>query len=330
MLSGLWRSRQRVERAKEDEGHMNEKRYEPITITPNFYQLGTSNYPAYLSLGDDGMIIEGGTGATFSIIVDQVKELGIQPEQIKYLALTHTHPDHIGAVPHLKKLWPHLKLVAGEVGAKLLKSEEMIKEFVRMDGTIAEILLVKGEIAEWPAEFENPTFEVDVVVKEGDRLDLGSGVVWTIYDTPGHSPCHISLYNESEGIVVIGDATGIYEPEKEVFWPNYFQSLEDYCNSIRKLAALPARIGARSHGGVINGEVRHYLQRVMKATESYHSGMLERLGNGEDSKKISLETAKWVYTFTNLQPFELIHAMTRLMMKRSQAAADKENLFLIP
>ena len=95
-------------------------------------------------------------------------------------------------------------------------------------------------------------------------------------------------------------------------------------------AALPARIGARSHGGIIEGGVRHYLQRVMKATESYHSGMPERLRNGEDSKKISLETAKWVYTFTNLQPFELIHGMTRLMMKRSQAVADKEDLFLIP
>jgi len=309
---------------------MSEKRYEFVAITPDFYQLGTPSYPAYLSMGDDGMIIEGGTGATFTIIADQINGLGIQPERIKYLALTHTHPDHIGAVPHLKKLWPHLKVLGSAAAAKLLSREGMVEDFLRMDRTITEILLIKGDIAEWSIELEDPVFEVDVVVKEGDRIDLGSGVVWTIYETPGHSPCHISLYNESEEILVIGDATGIYEPEKEVFWPNYFQSLEDYCNSIRKLAALPARIGARSHGGVVEGEVRHYLQRVMKATESYHSGTLERLRNGEDSKKISLETAKWVYTFTNLQPFELIHAMTRLMMKRSQAAADKENLFLIP
>ena len=180
----------------EDEDQMNEKRYEPFTITPDFYQLGTPNYPAYLSMGDDGMIIEGGTGATFSIIVDQIKELGIQPERIKYLTLTHTHPDHIGAVPHLKRLWPHLKVVAGEVATKLLKSEEMVKEFIRVDGVISEILLIKGEIAEWPPEPENPDFEVALVVKEGDRLDLGSGIVWTIYETPGHSSCHISLHNE--------------------------------------------------------------------------------------------------------------------------------------
>ena len=68
----------------------------------------------------------------------------------------------------------------------------------------------------------------------------------------------------------------------------------------------------------------------MKATESYHLGMLERLDNGEDPEKISLETAKWVYTFTNLQPFALIHTMTKVMLRRSQSAAGKEDLFTIP
>jgi len=308
---------------------MSEKRYEPLTITPDFYQLGTPAYPAYLSLGDDGMIIEGGTSATFNIIVEQIKELGIEPERIKYLTLTHTHPDHIGAVPHLKRLWPHLKVVAGTVAAKLLKNEEMVKEFIRVDGIISEILLIKGAIAQWPPEFENPTFEVDIVVKEGDRIDLGSGVVWTIYETPGHSPCHISLYNESEGILVIGDATGLYDPERNLFWPNYFDSLEAYCNSIRKLATIPARIGALSHNGIVY-DVRHHLQKAIRATESYHTEMLKKLGDGQDSRKVSLETARWVYTFTNMQPFELIHGLTRLMMKRSQSAADSKNLFTIP
>jgi glyoxylase-like metal-dependent hydrolase (beta-lactamase superfamily II) len=309
---------------------MVNRRYEIFTIAPNFYQLGTPSYPAYLTMGDKGMIIEGGTGATFPIIVDQIRELGIEPERIEYLALTHTHPDHIGAVPHLKKLWPHLKVIASDLAAKLLQKEEVIKDFVRMDRTIAEILLVKGDIDWWPVELKNPVFEVDVIVGEGDKIDLGSGMVWTVYETPGHSPCHISFHNESDGILVIGDATGIYEPDKEVFWPNYFQSLEEYCNSIRKLAALPARIGARSHGGVVEGEPRHYLQRVIKATEAYHREMMDRLASGESPEEIALDKAKWVYTFTNLQPFKLIHVMTGLTLRHSQAVDGKEGLFDVP
>jgi len=309
---------------------MSERKYEIFNIAPNFYQLGTPSYPAYLSMGDSGMIIEGGTGATFPIIVDQVREIGIEPERLKYLALTHTHPDHIGAVPHLKKLWPHLKVIASGVAVRMLQKEEVIQEFLKIDRTITEILLIKGDIDWWSAEPDNPAFEVDMVVKEGDRIDLGAGVVWNVYETPGHSPCHISFYSEEDGILVIGDATGIYEPGKEVFWPNYFQSLEEYCNSIRKLAVLPAKIGARSHGGIVEGEPRDYLRRVMKATASYHREMLERLAKGESPEEITLDKAKWVYTFTNLQPFKLIHAMTGLTLRRSQAVADKEGLFNIP
>ena len=309
---------------------MTGKKYEILNIAPNFYQLGTSSYPAYLTMGDKGMIIEGGTGATFPIIVAQVKKMGIKPERIEYLALTHTHPDHVGAVPHLKKLWPHLKIIGSERASRQLQKEEFVKNFLGIDRTITEILLVKGDIDWWSEEPEDPVFEVDVVIGEGENIDLGGGVVWTAYETPGHSPCHVSYYNEKDGILVIGDATGIYEPAKEVFWPNYFQSLEDYCNSIRKLAALPARIGVRSHGGAVEGEPRRYLQRVMKATEAYHRELVDRVQGGEDPDEVVMEKAKWIYTFTNMQPFNLIHIMTGVTLKRSQAANGIEGLFAIP
>jgi len=302
-------------------------RYKPVAVTTSFCRLGTPPFPAYLSLGDYGMIIEGGTGATATIIIEQIKELGIEPERIKYLVLTHTHSDHIGAVPHLKKLWPHLKIVASQVAAKLLKSEKMIKEFLHMDHSLAEIMVSKGEITKLPPKLENYAFAVDTVVKEGDRLDLGSGIVWTIYDTPGHSPCHISLYEEGEGTLAIGDATGFYVPEKDVFWPNYFSSLEAYCNSIRKLSTLSAQRGALSHNCVIEKGLGHFLQKALRATETYHLELLERLGNGEDPEKIALEKAKWVNTLTDAHPFGVMHSLAKVLIKRSQAEAGKENLF---
>jgi len=308
---------------------MSKKRHESISITRSFYQLGTPSFPAYLSLGDNAMLIEGGTGATFAIIVEQIKELGIEPERIKYIALTHTHPDHIGAVPHLKRLWPHLKIAAGSVAAKLLKSQRMIKEFRETDRTISEIMINKGEIAELPPELENYIFEVDKVLEEGDRLELGSGIAWTVYHTPGHSPCHISLCEEKEGTLAIGDATGFYVPEKDVFWPNYFDSLEAYCNSIRKLSTLPAQRGALSHNAVVDGWLEGYFQKAIKATESYHLEMLERLGKGEDPEKIALEKAKWVNSLTDIQTFEVMYSLAKLMLARSQSEAGKEKLFTI-
>ena len=75
---------------------MTDTLHKPIVITPHLFQLGTPSFPAYLSMGEVGMIIEGGTGPTFGIIVNQIEALGIDPKKISYVVLTHSHADHIG------------------------------------------------------------------------------------------------------------------------------------------------------------------------------------------------------------------------------------------
>jgi len=51
---------------------MNAKYHKPIEVTSHLFQLGTPAFPAYLSMGEEGMIIEGGTGPTFLIMVNQI------------------------------------------------------------------------------------------------------------------------------------------------------------------------------------------------------------------------------------------------------------------
>jgi glyoxylase-like metal-dependent hydrolase (beta-lactamase superfamily II) len=306
---------------------MTDKNYKPITFTPNFYQIGTHDFPAYLSIGEDGMIIEGGTGPTTKIMIQQIEKLDIDQKRIKYIALTHTHPDHIGALPYLKHLWPHARVVASPVAAEALCKEEMLKPFLYVDRGIGEIMKAKGEIGELPPALEEYNFQVDWAVEEGDKIDLGTGIVWTVYHTPGHSPCHMALFEEKESTLIIGDATGFYSPEKDVFWPNYFQSLEKYCNTIRKLAALPAQRGALSHNCVIEGNVAQHFEKALKATERYHTEIMERIDAGEDVKKIAREKAEWVNSLTDMQPFEVMLNLSKLLIKCSQRDADKPNLF---
>jgi glyoxylase-like metal-dependent hydrolase (beta-lactamase superfamily II) len=306
---------------------MTDKNYKPIAITPNFYQIGTHDFPAYLSMGQDAMIIEGGTGPTTKIMIQQIEELGIDRKRIKYIALTHTHPDHIGALPYLKRLLPHAKVVASPAAAEALCKEEMLKPFLYVDRSIGEIMKAKGEIEELPAAPEEYNFEVDWAVEEGDKIDLGAGIVWTVYHTPGHSSCHMALLEETESTLVIGDTTGFYIPEKDVFWPNYFQSLEKYCNTIRKLAALPAQRGALSHNGVIEGNVGQHFEKALKATERYHTEIMERIGAGKDVEEIAREKAEWVNSLTDIQPFEVKLNLSKRLIKCSQRDADKPDLF---
>ena len=77
------------------------EKIKPKKLTDNFFQLGTPFFPVYLSIGHDAMLIEGGTGGAFNLVLDQLNELGVDENRIKYIALTHSHSDHIGLVPHL-------------------------------------------------------------------------------------------------------------------------------------------------------------------------------------------------------------------------------------
>ncbi len=129
---------------------------------------------------------------------------------------------------------------------------------------------------------------------------------------------------------MIGDASGFYVPEKDVFWPNYFDSIETYCKSIRKLAALSARRGALCHNGVINGDLDTYFMKALLATEAYHIEMIERLEKGEDPAAIAVEKALWVNTLTDIQTLEVMRRLAEVLITRSLATARKENLVSIP
>ena len=292
----------------------------PIEITPYFYQLGTKQFPAYLSICDEAMIIEGGTGPTTQIILDQIQQIGLDPQRIRYIALTHTHSDHIGAIPRLKRIWPWIKIVTSKKGADILKGNGILKEFLWIDRNITDLLKRKKEIEKAPEQLDNYDFGVDIVLKEGDKIDLGSGIVWHVHETPGHSPCHLAYFEEKEESLVIGDATGFYVPEKDVFWPNYFDSLEEYLNSIKKLSQLGAKRGVLSHNCVIEGNLTRYFDRAIEATLEYHEEMLRRVKDGENREEIAVDKANWVNSITDIQPYKVMLNLSKLLIKRSHEA----------
>jgi glyoxylase-like metal-dependent hydrolase (beta-lactamase superfamily II) len=274
-------------------------------------------------MGETGMIIEGGTGPTADIIVSQVESLGIDPARIEYIVLTHTHADHVGGYPRLRKLWPHVKVLAGPTAAKFLRGENFVKEFLPADKMIGEILIEKGDIQDIPPDLDEYRFEVDSIKEQGDKIDLGRDIVWQVFNTPGHSPCHISLFEEKEKNLVAGDMTGFFDRERDVFWPNYFHSLEHYCSSIKRMAAFPAERILLSHNGVVNMDAKTYMHKAMRATERYHQELVERLDRGEDKKAICSEKADWVVSLGPLANRKVIEFLCNLLTKNSQKESEK-------
>jgi len=109
-------------------------------------------------------------------LASELATVGVKPEEIKYLAISHTHPDHIGNVEMFPK----------------------------------STLLVQRAEYEWPAPLGVSRFKPEHPVKklEGDYDVFGDGSV-LIISTPGHTPGHQSLLvklPKSGSVILSGDA----------------------------------------------------------------------------------------------------------------------------
>ncbi len=88
---------------------------------------------------------------------------------------------------------------------------------------------------------------------DGDILEFGETRL-TVIHTPGHTPGHISLYCEQEGVLFTGDL------DMTAFGPWYgdrVSDIDDTISSVKRLMDIPARVYITSHNmGVLSGDIR--------------------------------------------------------------------------
>ena len=114
-------------------------------------------------------------------LVDFITEQGLKPVMA---VNTHGHFDHLAGVEHLRRTFDVPFAMSGK-DAFLL---EAAPASARMFGI--------GEIAA-PAK-------IDVDLATLEELHFGNTTLKVI-PTPGHTPGHVSLYNEEMGVVLTGD-----------------------------------------------------------------------------------------------------------------------------
>jgi N-acyl homoserine lactone hydrolase len=145
----------------------------------------------------------------------QIEQLGVKPADIKYVAISHTHPDHIGNV----ELFPQA------------------------------MLLVQRAEYEWPSPLGVGRFKPEhpVTKLEGDRDVFGDGSV-VIISTPGHTPGHQSLLvtlPKTGAVVLSGDAAHFKDNWDHRRVPSFNFDKEKTIASMQRIADLMAQHNAQ-------------------------------------------------------------------------------------
>ena len=191
-------------------------------------------------------IFDAGFAFTAKPMVKKIKaELGDRP--LDYILLLHSHYDHISGASLMKKVWPEAKIVSAEHAAKVFEKPSAMKRISQMNRAAAFYFK------------KNPFFNnnlsrihTDIVVKNGDIIDLGSVKLETI-EAPGHTWDSLAFWCESERLAMTCETMGVLAGNDSIM-PACLVSYRTTMEFVDKLEALRPKKILYPHYGIVDGE----------------------------------------------------------------------------
>ena len=209
----------------------------------------------YLIRGERPCLVETGTAPSAPVVRDALARLGIGPGDLATVVVTHIHLDHAGGAGDIAGMFPTVRVVVHQRGARHLADPSRL---------VAGARQVYGEALDRLFGVLEPV-PADRIVALDDTgtIDLGGGRRLDSHYSPGHAKHHVGLLDSDSGDLYTGDAAGVYIPEtadvRPATPPPDFD-LETALGSLRKFAALePTRL-LFSHYGPVS-EVAETLDR---------------------------------------------------------------------
>ncbi len=175
-------------------------------------------------------------------VVAALRGLGRSPGELKRIVLTHAHRSHLGGVAALKRA-TGATVLAHEWEADIVAGERRAQPVtLRPMQTLRLLPFQLGLALGRPRHLPCP---VDDAIGNDDAI----GPLQVLH-APGHSPGHLAFFWPERGVLLAGDAIATW-PELCPGWKAFTLNEEQHADSLRRMAALDARVVCVGHGDAI-------------------------------------------------------------------------------
>ena len=260
--------------------------YAEGNINDTISVAGDTLYPAYIVRGTEkNIMIDAGINQCGPMYLKGIEKILGDPALLDFLIVTHSHYDHVGAVPYLKRKIPGLQFGGAPMVGKLMQKKSVIEHMNRLSSF--QEAVYKDSVGNEDVRIDS--IKLNIPLKEGNIIDLG-GITCEVYETPGHTRDSLSFFLPEQGVLFSGEALGLPDPEKkELAHVIFLSSAGDYIRSIEKLTALKPKTICFGHGFVITGsDVEPFLKNTHDQTFT-HIKMIKTYlaeANGDVGKAI--------------------------------------------
>jgi glyoxylase-like metal-dependent hydrolase (beta-lactamase superfamily II) len=138
-------------------------------------------------------------------------QAGFGVEDVKLVVCTHSHSDHYGLAASICEetgcelwmhpTWEHIRLQADDPQAAL----EQRLEVGRMSGVpLAALDRYRQQRSDSPEDLIDGIRAPDLELVPGVEVETDIGT-WSVVETPGHAPSHVSLHQTERRLLVSGD-----------------------------------------------------------------------------------------------------------------------------
>lgn len=237
-----------------------------LRLVKDFGAFKSEIHPVLCIDNDERILFDAGYPDQAEDIARELAKHGLAVKDLTMIVVSHHDHDHVGSLLALKMMHPAVMIVAGRSEADYIAGKKVSLRLQQAEEHNRTLTGAEREFGERFAAYLKTIdiCPVDRVVDDGERLSEGLRVV----ATPGHTPGHISLYLEEQGIFIAGDATAVENGRLILPNPQFTLDMDGALASIRKIQSLRVDQIINYHGGVYSDGIADALAVVLAANST--------------------------------------------------------------
>ncbi len=215
-------------------------------------------------------------------LIENIKEALAKHDRgsLDYVVLSHTHYDHIGALPYVLLQWPEAQVFGAAKARDVFQSKGAKRTMKRLGEAARDGYTSSRE----PVLVE--PMRIDQTVGDGDCIGLGGGSYLQVLETKGHTDCSLTYVLEPDGVMFTSESTGVMRFPPEITTA-FLKSFEDTLASADKCKAYGAKRLVGPHYGIQpEGLTGFYFDLYRRYAESERDFILGQYDRGRDNDQI--------------------------------------------